>query len=118
MPDAAWHVAKASRFETFLDAISPIERQHPEWAVIVHFYTALHYVDGFYATKGIPVSVAIAVEGSSCPISRKRARSRAPTGFSKRSLRKLATRERRLMARRSSDRSGSTSKSERRYAEL
>ncbi len=52
MPDAAWHVAKASRFETFLDALSPIERQHPEWAVIVHFYTALHYVDGFYATKG------------------------------------------------------------------
>ena len=53
MPDASWHLAKAGRFETFLDAMSAIERHHPEWAVIAHFYTVLHYVDGFYATRGL-----------------------------------------------------------------
>ena len=54
MPDGAWHLAKAGRFETFLDAIAAIESRHPEWAVIAHFYTVLHYVDGFYATRGLP----------------------------------------------------------------
>ena len=52
MPDAAWHLAKAARFEAFLDAASVTEAQHPEWTVIAHFYTVLHYVDAFYATKG------------------------------------------------------------------
>jgi hypothetical protein len=52
MPDAAWHLAKAARFEAFLDAASVIEAQHPEWIVIAHFYTVLHYVDAFYATMG------------------------------------------------------------------
>ena len=52
MPDAAWHLAKAARFEGFLDEASVIEAQHPEWIVIAHFYTVLHYVDAFYATKG------------------------------------------------------------------
>lgn len=53
MPDVAWHLAKAVRFETFLDAISAMPRQHPEWTVIAHFYIVLHYVDGFYATRGL-----------------------------------------------------------------
>lgn len=53
MPDAASHLAKAVRFETFLDAISAMQLQHPEWTVIVHFYIVLHYVDGFYATRGL-----------------------------------------------------------------
>ena len=53
MPDTAWHLAKAGRFEAFLDAISAIELQHPEWTVIAHFYVVLHYVDGFYATRGL-----------------------------------------------------------------
>ena len=52
MPDAAWHLTKAARFEGFLDAASVTEAQHPEWIVITHFYTVLHYVDAFYATKG------------------------------------------------------------------
>ena len=54
MPAAPWHLAKAGRFETFLDAIAAIESQHSEWAVIAYFYTVLHYVDGFYATRGLP----------------------------------------------------------------
>ena len=45
MPDAAWHLAKAARFEAFLDAASVTETQHPEWTVIAHFYTVLHYVE-------------------------------------------------------------------------
>jgi hypothetical protein len=52
MPDAAWHLAKAARFEAFLETMSATEGQHPEWIVIAHFYTALHYVDAFYAMKG------------------------------------------------------------------
>ena len=52
MPDAPWHLAKAARFETFLDAASPTEVQHPEWIVIAQFYTVLHYIDAFYATRG------------------------------------------------------------------
>ena len=52
MPDAAWHLAKAARFEAFLEAASVTEAQHPEWLVIAHFYTILHYVDAFYATQG------------------------------------------------------------------
>ena len=55
MPDAAWHLVKAGRFETFLGAMAAIELQHPEWTVIAHFYTVLHYVDGFYATRGLTV---------------------------------------------------------------
>ena len=53
MPDATSHFTKAVRFETFLDAISAIQLQHPEWTVIAHFYIVLHYVDGFYATRGL-----------------------------------------------------------------
>ena len=52
MPDVACHLAKAARFEAFLEAASVIEAQHPEWLVIAHFYTVLHYVDAFYATQG------------------------------------------------------------------
>ena len=52
MPDAAWHLAKAARFEAFLEALSANDNEHPEWIVIVQFYTALHYVDAFYAVRG------------------------------------------------------------------
>ena len=52
MPDAAWHLAKAARFEAFLEAASVTEAQHPEWLVVARFYTILHYVDAFYATQG------------------------------------------------------------------
>ncbi|MBI4334132.1 MAG: hypothetical protein HY673_22955 [Chloroflexi bacterium] len=49
MGDTAFHLEKARRNERFYVACGAAARPFPEWAVVILFYSALHYVDAALA---------------------------------------------------------------------
>lgn len=46
------HLEQAERNEELANAISRLETRFTEWEVTVLFYSALHYVSAFLATRG------------------------------------------------------------------
>ena len=56
MPDEADHFTQAEKNKQvadFLAANSTVANRYSQWEVVTMFYSALHYVDAFLATKGI-----------------------------------------------------------------
>lgn len=53
MPALHRHLPQAERNESAADAIASLPDRHPDWEVTMLFYSALHYVDAFLATRGL-----------------------------------------------------------------
>lgn len=53
MPTLQRHLAQAERNERLADAMASATERYMEWEVTVLFYSALHYVDAFLATRGL-----------------------------------------------------------------
>lgn len=47
------HLSKAFNNEIFLNTFDLNKTKHLDWAITVMFYSALHYVDAYLATKNI-----------------------------------------------------------------
>ncbi len=52
LADIEGHIQKAKHNSEFLEKFYSDKTQFPDWAVIVMFYEALHYVDAYLSTKG------------------------------------------------------------------
>lgn len=53
MPELDRHLPQAERNESAADAMATLPNRHPDWEVTMLFYSALHYVDAFLATRGL-----------------------------------------------------------------
>jgi uncharacterized protein (UPF0332 family) len=53
MPSEKDHLQKAERNSRFFEHLIANCPEYLEWIVVAIFYTALHYVDAFLATKGV-----------------------------------------------------------------
>jgi hypothetical protein len=56
MPREDEHAVKASRNEQFAESLDPKDPVHENWAVIAAFYSALHYVESYFARFGVKCS--------------------------------------------------------------
>ena len=53
MPREDQHQQKAERNEEFAASLDTANPTHENWAVVASFYAALHYVQTYFARKGI-----------------------------------------------------------------
>lgn len=53
MPTYMQHVYQAERNEYFLASFDPATTQHGDWAITIAFYTALHMLDAYLATRQV-----------------------------------------------------------------
>lgn len=53
MPTLERHLPQAERNERAADAMASLPERYTEWEVAMLFYSALHYVDAFLATRGL-----------------------------------------------------------------
>ena len=53
MPTKAEHVRKAEHDETFVSSLDLNSTPYLDWAITALFYSGLHYVEAYFATRGI-----------------------------------------------------------------
>ncbi len=53
MPNRQRHLTKARENENLADTMASLPDRHTDWEVTMLFYSALHYVDAFLATRGV-----------------------------------------------------------------
>ena len=51
MPTLQQHLAWAEKNERFAESISALPVRYPDWEITSLFYSALHYVDAYLATR-------------------------------------------------------------------
>lgn len=53
MSDKEGHLRKASHNLRFVKTLNIANTKYLDWAIVVLFYTACHYVDAYFATQGL-----------------------------------------------------------------
>ena len=53
MPELQRHLPQAEKNERLANAMVSLSERYTEWEVTILFYSALHYVDAFLATRGL-----------------------------------------------------------------
>lgn len=53
MPKQIAHLKQAEHNRALIDTLDPATTPHLDWVVTAAFYTALHLIEGWFATKGL-----------------------------------------------------------------
>lgn len=53
MPSQDEHLIQARHNETLVSMLLRVSPRHADWAVVASFYAAVHYVEAYFAARGI-----------------------------------------------------------------